>query len=235
MEPVVILTVALLLSAALNDYYFTASQDLHAGHFNGMPMGERGSLSSTANGHDLGGPNTSNNLLIAYLTGFSGLGAFAAILAVYRWTGRIDKMRLLGNSVTILALTTGIIHLLLMNEHLQTSLISGAFFGISGSTLIAYGIMASKLYNQKIRMAYCFVGIGGAAALIVLYSFTRLVAFPYLGGGIIIESVSTLDIITKAVEVLLILVLVYSAVRLKENRQLEVKKSYGRTKESATK
>lgn len=130
-------------------------------------------------------------------------------------------MHLLGNSVTILALTTGIIHLLLMNEHLQASLVSGAFFGISGSALIAYGITASKLYNQKIRVAYRFAGIGGLAALIVLYTFTRLVAFPYLGGGI--KPVNTLDIITKAVEALLILVLVYSAVWLKENRQLEVK------------
>ena len=74
-------------------------------------------------------------------------------------------------------------------------------------------------YTKKIVY---YVGIAGTVVLIALYLFTRIVTLPFsTEGGL--EALSTLDIITKIVEAMLLVVLVYSCAILKGSTQLTAK------------
>lgn len=210
--------IALVPLAFGNANYFSISQDSRIENSN---LGD--ASSTTAEEHissnNREGSNVIDNIAIAYWTGFAGLGAFASGLVIHRWIGHLNRIQVLRYLIAVLAFTTGIIHLLLIQEHLKESLIYGVFFAVSGSALIAYGILVSMFYTKKIVY---YVGIAGTVVLIALYLFTRIVTLPFsTEGGL--EALSTLDIITKIVEAMLLVVLVYSCAILKGSTQLTAK------------
>ncbi|MGI0013922.1 MAG: hypothetical protein ACREBU_10855 [Nitrososphaera sp.] len=118
---------------------------------------------------------------------------------LYRTLGgyhnNIDKMRLLRYSAAVLAITTGVIHVLLVQDHLKESLIFGVFFAISGATLITFGIVISRFYFRTF-VVYYYIGIISTVVLIALYLFTGLVTVPFSSESGP-EPVSILDVITQ--------------------------------------
>ena len=151
---------------------------------------------------------TIENNTIGDWLGFFGLGSATSILVLYRFAGRNDddrkRKQLLKYSITVLAIASGIIHILLIPEHAMESLIFGTFFGISGAALIAYAIIV--IISDKKGIYY--LGIAGAIILIGLYLFTRLVTVPFSPEGGV-EKISIVDIVTKIVEAMMLSVLIY--------------------------
>ncbi|MGH9877414.1 MAG: hypothetical protein ACRD5H_07230 [Nitrososphaerales archaeon] len=209
---------ALVLLTYGNVNYFPISQDSTSENTNLGDLSTTDEEHISSNNH--GESNVIDNIAIAYWTGFAGLGAFVSGLVIHRWIEHLNRIQLFKYLIAVLAFTTGIIHILLIQEHLKESLIYGIFFAVSGSALIAYGSLVSRFHTRNIVY---HVGIAGTVALIALYLFTRLVTLPFsTEGGV--EAISALDIITKIVEAMLLVVLVYSCAILKASRQLTAKR-----------
>ena len=172
---------------------FTAAVTFPA---HGQPYEDHASSNDSGMGYDT----------LGYWTGFFGLGTATGILLIRRLVLQdIERFRLSKYLIAVLAITTGIIHLLLLEEHLEESVLFGIFFVVSGAALIGYSIVA--MFTSR-RVVY-YVGIGGTVILIGLYLFTRLVFVPFSPDGGV-ESISGLDILTKVIEAALLGTLVYA-------------------------
>lgn len=141
---------------------------------------------------------------IGYWVGFFGLGGATGILLVHRLVLQHNRLQLLKYVIAALAITTGIIHLLLIQEHLEESLLFGVFFASSGTGLLAYSVVVRFSSNKIVY----YVGIGGSVILIGLYLFTRLVTVPFSEESGV-EAISGLDIVTQVVQIALLGVLIY--------------------------
>jgi hypothetical protein len=213
LEVAIILGIIASSPAIINsNYYFPINVEDSQSEIHGSNE-EHELNNNEINAHGSNNNNIINYITVSYWVGFFGLGAAMSSLIIYKWIGRhINKIQLVIYSITVLAVTTGLIHILLIQDHLKELLIYGVFFAGSGTALIAYGIIISKFYNRKIVY---YLGIGGAITLITLYLFTRLIG---------VERVSNIDIITKIVEAILLFVLIYTLHTIKGSRQLTAKR-----------
>lgn len=167
--------------------------------------------------HHATSENDSIDYVVAsYWVGFFGLGTATGILSVHRSILKDNRLALSRYVIAALAITTGMIHLLLIPEHLEESFLFGIFFVVSGTALIAYGSIAA--FSRKKIMYY--IGIGGIIILTGLYSFTRLIAVPFSEHSGV-ESVSGIDIVTQVVQIALLGALIYA---FAAQRKLEMMK-----------
>lgn len=204
-----ILNITAISAVALNPfnyYYVPISQDpTRAENPDSHNMGTKEDAPKSSN-HE--SSNSTNGVTLGYWTEFFGVGTFTGIAVIYHLIGHdINRMRLLRYSAAVLAITTGVTHVLLVQDHLKESLIFGVFFAVSGTALIAYGVVISRFDFRKF-IAYYYLGIIGTVALIALYLFTRIVTVPLLPESEP-ESVSILDVIVQITEGLLLIVLIY--------------------------
>ena len=115
-------------------------------------------------------------------------------------------------SIAILSISAGIIHLLLIQEHMKESFMWGVFFLISGIAQLIFGIiiilMGGKLSPINKSILYYF-GIIGNALLVGIFVLVRLITPPFSTEAAPINELEPNGIITIITEILLVVLLAY--------------------------
>ena len=115
-------------------------------------------------------------------------------------------------SIAILSISAGIIHLLLIQEHMKEAFMWGIFFLISGIAQLIFGIiiiiMGGKLSPINKSILYYF-GIIGNALLVGIFVLVRLITPPFSSEAAPINELEPNGIITIITEILLVVLLAY--------------------------
>jgi hypothetical protein len=155
--------------------------------------------------------------IISPLTEWIGifvLGISLGLVSTLSYTSNYSKntsIRITNISIAILSMSAGIIHLLLIQEHMEESIIWGISFLISGISQIIFGIViivSKRLYSINKPVLYYF-GIVGNSLLIGIFVLVRLVTPPFSSESAPINELEPNGIITIITEILLIVLLGY--------------------------
>lgn len=155
--------------------------------------------------------------IISPLTEWIGifvLGITLGLVSTLSYTSNYSKnasIRITNISIAILSMSAGIIHLLLIQEHMEESVIWGISFLISGIAQIIFGIViivSKRLYSINKPILYYF-GIVGNSLLIGIFVLVRLVTPPFSSESAPINELEPNGIITIITEILLIVLLAY--------------------------
>jgi hypothetical protein len=155
--------------------------------------------------------------IISPLTEWIGifvLGITLGLVSTLSYTSDYSKntsIRITNISIAILSMSAGIIHLLLIQEHMEESVIWGISFLISGIAQIIFGIViivSKRLYSINKPILYYF-GIVGNSLLIGIFVLVRLVTPPFSSESAPINELEPNGIITIITEILLIVLLAY--------------------------
>jgi hypothetical protein len=155
--------------------------------------------------------------IISPLTEWIGifvLGITLGLVSTLTYTSNYSKntsIRITNISIAILSMSAGIIHLLLIQEHMEESIIWGISFLISGIAQVIFGIViivSKRLYSINRPILYYF-GIVGNSLLIGIFVLVRLVTPPFSSESAPINELEPNGIITIITEILLIVLLAY--------------------------
>jgi|tagenome__1003787_1003787.scaffolds.fasta_scaffold20967843_2 hypothetical protein len=152
--------------------------------------------------------------------GVFSLGMMSALLA-FKTTDSNDfitKRQRIIISVAIISIAVGLIHLLLIHEHIQVSIWWGLFFLISGIAQVIYGIMIGFVKKPHISMVLYYIGIIGNIVLFIILILARVVTPPFSDTGTP-ENWDPTSIITLIIEAVIPLLLIY-VLRHKEMRTI---------------
>ncbi len=159
-----------------------------------------------------------DNNIISPLTEWVGvfvLGITVGILLPIRYKPVYSKSRsisITNLSIAILSISAGIIHLLLIQEHMKESFMWGIFFLITGIAQLIFGIiiiiMGGKLSPINKSILYYF-GIIGNALLVGIFVLVRLITPPFSTEAAPINELEPNGIITIITEILLVVLLAY--------------------------
>jgi hypothetical protein len=161
--------------------------------------------------------DNNNNDIISPLTewvGIFALGITVGLVSSLKYKSNYSNLRNIGIitiSVTILSISAGIIHLLLIQEHMKESFMWGIFFLVSGIGQIIFGIIISiidKLSPIKKSMLYYF-GIIGNTLLVGIFVFVRLFPPPFSSEASPLNELQPNGIIIIITEILTIVLLAY--------------------------
>lgn len=147
--------------------------------------------------------------------GIFALGITLGLVSPLKYMSGYSKnasIRIAKISAAILSMSAGIIHLLLIQEHMEESILWGIFFLISGIAQIIFGIFIiitlEKLSPINKSILYYF-GIVGNALLVGIFILVRLFTPPFSTESAPINELEPNGIITIIIEILSIVVLSY--------------------------
>jgi hypothetical protein len=147
--------------------------------------------------------------------GIFALGITLGLVSPLRYMSGYSKnasTRIAKISAAILSMSAGIIHLLLIQEHMEESILWGIFFLISGIAQIIFGIFIiitlEKLSPINKSILYYF-GIVGNSLLVGIFILVRLFTPPFSTESAPINELEPNGIITIIIEILSIVVLAY--------------------------
>lgn len=147
--------------------------------------------------------------------GIFALGITLGLVSPLKYMSGYSKnasIRIAKISAAILSMSAGIIHLLLIQEHMEESIIWGIFFLISGIAQIIFGIFIiitlEKLSPINKSILYYF-GIVGNSLLVGIFILVRLFTPPFSTESAPINELEPNGIITIIIEILSIVVLAY--------------------------
>jgi hypothetical protein len=156
--------------------------------------------------------------IISTLTEWVGvfaLGIAAGLVSTLRYKSNNSKstsISIIIISIAILSMSAGIIHLLLIQEHMEESFIWGISFLISGIAQIIYSIfiiiIAEKLSPLNKWLLYYF-GIAGNALLVGIFVMARIFTPPFSSEAAPINELEPNGIVTIIIEIFLIVLLAY--------------------------
>jgi hypothetical protein len=156
--------------------------------------------------------------IISPLTEWVGIfagGITLGLVSPLRYMSGYSKnasIRIAKISAAILSMSAGIIHLLLIQEHMEESILWGIFFLISGIAQIIFGIFiiitVEKLSPINKSILYYF-GIVGNSLLVGIFILVRLFTPPFSTESAPINELEPNGIITIIIEILSIVVLAY--------------------------
>jgi hypothetical protein len=137
------------------------------------------------------------------------------------------SIRIINISIAILSISAGIIHLLLIQEHMKESFMWGISFLISGIAQVIFGIiiiiLGEELSPINKSILYYF-GIVGNALLVGIFVFVRLFTPPFSTEGAPINELEPNGVITIITEIFLIVLLAYliksSSVKIQRNQKV---------------
>jgi hypothetical protein len=147
--------------------------------------------------------------------GIFALGITLGLVSPLKYMSGYSKnasIRIAKISAAILSMSAGIIHLLLIQEHMEESILWGIFFLISGIAQIIFGIFTiitlEKLTPINKSILYYF-GIVGNSLLVGIFILVRLFTPPFSIESAPINELEPNGIITIIIEILSIVVLAY--------------------------
>jgi hypothetical protein len=161
--------------------------------------------------------------------GIFALGMTVGLVSPLRYKSVYSKsrsIRITDISIAILSISAGIIHLLLIQEHMKESFMWGISFLISGIAQIIFGIILIILREKlsPIKSILYYFGIVGNALLVGIFVFVRLFTPPFSTEGAPINELEPNGIITIITELVLIVLLAYliksSSVKIQRNQKM---------------
>jgi hypothetical protein len=148
--------------------------------------------------------------------GVFALGITVGLVSTLRYKSNNSKstsIRIIIISIAILSMSAGIIHLLLIQEHMEESFIWGIFFLISGIAQIIYSIfiiiVSEKLSPLNNKWPLYYFGIAGNALLVGIFVMVRLFTPPFSSEAAPINELEPNGIVTIITEIFLIVLLAY--------------------------
>ena len=148
--------------------------------------------------------------------GVFALGITVGLVSILRYKSNNSKstsIRIIIISIAILSMSAGIIHLLLIQEHMEESFVWGIFFLISGIAQIIYSIfiiiVSEKLSPLNNKWPLYYFGIAGNALLVGIFVMVRLFTPPFSSEAAPINELEPNGIVTIITEIFLIVLLAY--------------------------
>src|SRR5215217_8720148 len=148
--------------------------------------------------------------------GIIALGTTVGLVSPLRYNSIYSKsrsIRVTSISIAILSMSSGIIHLLLIQEHMKESFMWGISFLISGIAQIIYSIfiiiVAEKLSPLNNKWPLYYFGIAGNALLVGIFVMARLFTPPFSSEAAPINELEPNGIVTIITEIFLIVLLAY--------------------------
>jgi hypothetical protein len=148
--------------------------------------------------------------------GVFALGITVGLVSTLRYKSNNSKstsIRIIIISIAILSMSAGIIHLLLIQEHMEESFVWGILFLISGIAQIIYSIfiiiVSEKLSPLNNKWPLYYFGIAGNALLVGIFVMVRLFTPPFSSEAAPINELEPNGIVTIITEIFLIVLLAY--------------------------
>lgn len=116
--------------------------------------------------------------------------------------GQTSRQRLL-SAAAVLSLLAALIHVWVMPEHFAEWWGYGLFFLVAAAAQALFAVVVLKAPTPAVLGA----GIVGNVAIIVLWAYTRTVGIPLGPHAGEVEAVGAIDVVSKLVELALVLVL----------------------------
>jgi hypothetical protein len=146
--------------------------------------------------------------------GIFALGTTVGLVSPLRYNSIYSKsrsIRVTSISIAILSMSAGIIHLLLIQEHMKESFMWGISFLISGIAQLIFGIIIIIIGEELSpinRSILYYFGIIGNALLVGIFVLVRLIT-PFSTEAAPINELEPNGIITIITEIVLIFLLAY--------------------------
>jgi hypothetical protein len=147
--------------------------------------------------------------------GIFALGTTVGLVSPLRYNSIYSKsrsIRVTSISIAILSMSAGIIHLLLIQEHMKESFMWGISFLISGIAQLIFGIIIIIIGEELSpinRSILYYFGIIGNALLVGIFVLVRLITPPFSTEAAPINELEPNGIITIITEIVLIFLLAY--------------------------
>lgn len=130
--------------------------------------------------------------------------------------GKIGKIAI---SVAVLSLSAGIMHLLLVQEHMEESYAWGVFFMFMGVSQIAYGLII-LLIARRPTAVLNYLGIVGNIAFIGAFVYVRLFTPPFSPEEGPIQELQPAGFMILLIQALIVALLAFSLRSNKEIKQV---------------
>ena len=136
-------------------------------------------------------------------------------------------------SVIVLTIAAGIIHILLIKEHMEESYIWGIGFLVMGILQLVYGSVLIVLVKtqgrlrQRRRMVFVSfysIGIAGNILLVAIFIYARLFVPPFSPEGVPVNELEVNGILTLIIELLMTGLLVYLLQKEREEKKSIISK-----------
>jgi hypothetical protein len=143
------------------------------------------------------------------------LGITVGLVSPLRYKSVYSKdrsIRTISISIAILSISAGIIHLLLIEEHMKEAFMWGIFFLASGVAQLIFGIIiiiSGEELSPINKLIMYYFGIIGNTLLVGIFVLARLFTPPFSTEAAPINELEPNGIITIITEVLLIVLLAY--------------------------
>jgi MFS family permease len=120
-------------------------------------------------------------------------------------------------SIAVLTMASGIIHILLVKEHMEESYMWGIGFLVMGISQLIYGgvfiIFADNLRRRLLKRAVVLslysIGIIGNTLLVAIFVYVRLFVPPFSPEAIPVNEIEVNGILTVVMEIFIVGLLVY--------------------------
>lgn len=115
--------------------------------------------------------------------------------------------------IAVLSMTAGVVHLLLIEEHIKESYMWGIGFLVMGTSQIIYGVIIIMIVVKKFsvstkRVSY-EIGIAGNSLLVFIFAYARLFVSPFSPEGTPVSEIEPNGIIILVIQLLIVALLIY--------------------------
>lgn len=216
----ILMTVPLIIAAGLNAAFAEEAKKVND-MMNKMRMDSSG-----------------NSQLITSITEWIGIGALTITAGVLLLLGNNiipaknannrNSHRIMETKVSIftligiLSIAVGIIHILLVNEHMTESYVWGIAFLAMGVPQLGYGIVmifAERLGANTRKVLYK-MGIAANVLFLIMFIYVRIFVPPFSPEGTPVRELEPNGILTVVIELFIVAILVYLT-RVKEIEQID--------------
>jgi hypothetical protein len=142
--------------------------------------------------------------------------------------------RYISISIAALIMAAGIIHILLVNEHIQESYMWGIGFIVMGISQLTYGgvfvVFANNLrkkFKRSVVRSFYGIGIVGNVSLVAIFIYVRLFVPPFSPEAIPVNEIEANGILTVVMEIFIVGLLVYLVKRERVDQKPMVMQTAG--------
>jgi hypothetical protein len=188
--------------------------------------------------------SSGNSQIITSVTEWTGIGALTITTGVLlllgnniiptkkanRNTHRIMKTKVsIFTLIGILSISVGIIHILLVNEHMTESYVWGIAFLAMGVPQLGYGIVMifAERLGTNTRTVLYKMGIATNVLFVIIFIYVRLFVPPFSPEATPVRELEPNGILTVVIELFIIALLAYLA---KEKKQEKITQFMGTRK-----
>jgi hypothetical protein len=126
--------------------------------------------------------------------------------------------------IGILSISVGIIHILLVNEHMTESYVWGIAFLTMGVPQLGYGIVMifAERFGTNTRKALYKMGIAANVLFVIIFIYVRLFVPPFSPEATPVRELESNGILTVVIELFIIALLAYLAKDKKQEKNTQV-------------